>query len=199
MIVGSSGTWSEYLNGTLLSATPALPTGSLGTMSTQQQMLSLGGDFTFAETAGVWPSLHGDVTPTAGNSTGYIGPFNGSMSDVGMYGTALIPGEVKAISTTPAVAGLGTYNLGKMNNLFQVYAGTLALWTDPASGGLTWTPVSGLSSTVGQAWSAGGYDYVQLDASGGGVEALVIPEPGTLALLAAGLAGLLCYAWRKRR
>jgi hypothetical protein len=25
------------------------------------------------------------------------------------------------------------------------------------------------------------------------------PEPGTLALLAAGLAGLLCYAWRKRR
>ncbi len=26
-----------------------------------------------------------------------------------------------------------------------------------------------------------------------------IPEPGTLALLAAGLAGLLCYAWRKRR
>ncbi len=25
------------------------------------------------------------------------------------------------------------------------------------------------------------------------------PEPGTLALLVAGLAGLLCYAWRKRR
>ncbi len=26
-----------------------------------------------------------------------------------------------------------------------------------------------------------------------------VPEPSTLALLAAGLAGLLCYAWRKRR
>ena len=26
-----------------------------------------------------------------------------------------------------------------------------------------------------------------------------VPEPGTLALLAAGLAGLLCYAWRKRK
>ncbi len=26
-----------------------------------------------------------------------------------------------------------------------------------------------------------------------------VPEPGTLALLACGLAGLLCYAWRKRR
>ena len=27
----------------------------------------------------------------------------------------------------------------------------------------------------------------------------VIPEPGTLALLAAGLLGLLAYAWRKRK
>ncbi|MCD4726183.1 MAG: PEP-CTERM sorting domain-containing protein [Pirellulales bacterium] len=27
----------------------------------------------------------------------------------------------------------------------------------------------------------------------------VIPEPGTLALLATGLIGLLCYAWRKRK
>jgi len=31
------------------------------------------------------------------------------------------------------------------------------------------------------------------------VGSALAPEPSTLALLAAGLAGLLCYAWRKRR
>jgi hypothetical protein len=32
-----------------------------------------------------------------------------------------------------------------------------------------------------------------------GPNSAATPEPGTLALLAAGLAGLLCYAWRKQR
>jgi autotransporter-associated beta strand protein len=37
--------------------------------------------------------------------------------------------------------------------------------------------------------------------SGGGMSlsASIVPEPGTLALLAAGLLGLLCYAWRRCR
>jgi hypothetical protein len=35
--------------------------------------------------------------------------------------------------------------------------------------------------------------------STGGTGLSIVPEPGTLVLLATGLLGLLCYAWRRRR
>ena len=45
--------------------------------------------------------------------------------------------------------------------------------------------------------SAGGFGHYPC--ADGFTVGTAVPEPGTLALLAAGLAGLLCYAWRKRR
>ena len=47
--------------------------------------------------------------------------------------------------------------------------------------------------------SGDGGDGVYLDNSSLIGPSSPVPEPGTFALLAAGLAGLLCYAWRKRR
>jgi hypothetical protein len=121
-------------------------------------------------------------------------------------------GEVGALYNVPMYNGhtgaLSQYGVSAMDKLFTLYdteaAGTTAVTT--SNGTLTWQYVSGgLSATGGSGYA--GYNattkqyFVQLDSNGGGVETVVAPtpEPGTLALLTAGLAGLLAYAWRKAK
>jgi hypothetical protein len=291
VIAGSyNSSWTVYLNGQVAGN---LPVGALSAMTSQQQMLTLGGDWAYS-----WPTAYNNSTgtgqlagyvggaaanspwpnngagPSSGNSSSYIGPFNGSMSDVGFFGsatTALSAGEAESIYNTPQVAGLTTYNLGDMNELFGVFdAG--ATGSPVTIGSLTWQYSATLPGgySPGQAWTDGTYYYVEL-ANGTGVEALVpvvvtlhpgdangdgrvdindltivlahynqtgqdwangeftgdgtvdindltivlanygwsgtygspikaVPEPGTLLfLLGAGVAGLLAYAWRRRR
>jgi hypothetical protein len=58
----------------------------------------------------------------------------------------------------------------------------------------------GTNAAVGGALAVSGaaevcFDNVRLDGAALGA----VPEPGTLAILASGLLGLLCYAWRKRK
>jgi len=138
-----------------------------------------------------------------------IGSMNGNagmclaglMDDVSVWNNDLSQAKIAAMYYTPGYAGLTAYNATDMSKLFGVYD-ALGTKTDTAEG-LTWQYVaSGLPGTVGQLSQVGtlgtGQYYVQLDANGSGVET-TIPEPGTLALLATGLAGLLCYAWRKRK
>ena len=62
--------------------------------------------------------------------------------------------------------------------------------------GLTGSQITGLTNLVMQmdyryGYAGMGVDNISLTNS--------IPEPGTLVLLGCGLAGLLAYAWRKRR
>jgi hypothetical protein len=58
---------------------------------------------------------------------------------------------------------------------------------------------SGLSGGGTLAGSPGTYSVQFADSGTAGVQETTVPEPGTLALMAAGLAGLLAYAWRKRK
>ena len=208
VIAGSyNSSWTVYLNG---QSVGNLPVGALGTMTSQQQMLTLGGDWAYSwptasssgSTLSAWPN--NGSTPTPGNSSMYLGPFNGSMADVGFFnggtaGTGLTVGEAESIYNTPQVAGLSAYNLGDMDELFALYE---THGSPVTIGTLTWQYVSSLPGIgAGQAGMSGGYYYVNLSGStgGAGVEALAIPEPATPLLLGASLAGLAAYAWRRRR
>ena len=48
-------------------------------------------------------------------------------------------------------------------------------------------------------WGVGSNTTMSVSADNFGVPPPVTPEPGTLALLTAGLVGLACYGWRKRK
>ena len=144
------------------------------------------------------------VTLYLGGTGANGGLKNSTLDDFGILNIALTGTQTLAIYNTPVTAGL-KYGLGDMDQLFNLYnpknPATALPITDPdANGGntLTWHySTTGFNQTAGSAWYSGGNYYVQLGALDGVTTA--IPEPGTLVLLAAGLAGLLCYAWRKRK
>ncbi len=199
---GSSSVASTvYLNGRSVGT---LPVGTLLTGTSQQNMFVMGGSWAYA-----WPTAsdgggnnspwpNNGTGPTPGNSSMYLAPFNGSMADVGFFNN-LSAGEATAIYNTPAVLGLSSYNLGDMDQLFALFE---THGSPVTIGALTWQYVAALPTNSNQAWTDGSGDYyVSLSGTNGGagVEALLVPEPSTLLLLAGGLTGLMAYAWKRRR
>ena len=159
--VCTAGAWTMYMNGVQLAGSP-----SAGTLGHQDLgiPLCLGANYFFYNSYG---TLYGTV-----------GPGNDTMCDAGIFGGALSPGMAEAIYNVPTnIAMLSNYSLGTMNTLFAVYSSG----TSATVGSLTWTKTTTLSGhNAGDAWTSGGYDYVQFDSNGGGVETqpLVVQNPG---------------------
>jgi hypothetical protein len=141
-----------------------------------------------------------NATDTNGSGVAYNGGQGPALGSSG--------GETLAMYKTPTsgYAALQQYGVAAMDQLFTLYGHmnpTATTTITTANGALTWQYVSnGLGSSGNSGYA--GYNsltrqyFVQLDSNGGGV-ITVVPEPSTLALLAASATGLLVYAWRKRR
>ncbi|MCA9247923.1 MAG: PEP-CTERM sorting domain-containing protein [Planctomycetales bacterium] len=116
------------------------------------------------------------------------GAFIGSMDDVGLWNSALTPGQ--AIALFDPVFG---YDQTAMSGLFDIFNTSTA----GIVGGALWSPISGLSIGEGQhaTINNGKTIVLQLDALGNGI-AYAIPEPTTGLLVLGGIVGL---ALRRRR
>jgi hypothetical protein len=140
---------------------------------------SSGGNHTAYQVLGVSALANSTyvLSMSLGNNGNYATPvvnlYAGGTDGYGTGGTAL------TLS--------GTTGTAPGSNVWQPWTYTYTTGSTPPSGNLE--IVLGVTGS-GDVW----VDNVALN-----VTTQSIPEPSTLALLAAGLAGLLAYAWRKRR
>lgn len=123
---------------------------------------------------------------------------NVKLDDIGIWANeALSAKQIAAIHAMGRFEAIGLMDAGVDNLIAAFDAGA---GNSTTINGHIWeyTDLSSLSTTVGATGGTAGVDaWVVLDSSGNGMQ--LIPEPGTIALLAAALAAMALYGWRRRK
>ena len=112
--------------------------------------------------------------------------YQGDIDDVGLWGDDLTAGEAIALYNLAQQSEL-MYDLGTANELFELHnAGS----GEQGIGGQRWAYTTGLTIGEGMVQKIDGRFFLQLDASGTGLQTIPIPEPATFWMLGLGLLAL---------
>jgi hypothetical protein len=122
------------------------------------------------------PNIPNGAAPDFWNETGYLGIAEGTpmYNHIAGSWTTLAPGTYGMTTGSMVAQMFVTHGAGLTFN---------SHWGNPGS------------------YTTGGWGFTGSIIKAGNftIPELVVPEPSTLLLMASGLVGLLCYAWRKRR
>jgi hypothetical protein len=189
---GTSANWADATSGNSPSAWPAVAKGFSHT-PVAGDTYTLTGTIVCDLTEGAYTDLRisdgkGSTFNIGTNIYGY-----GGSSAVLKFGLANVLDHYIVNLTTPDVLDVKfVMQDQKVEYFYKSHSNSV--WTDVGGKGLDDTFTLSKFNTIevwGHGGCPGGIDSVLLTSS--------VPEPGTCALLASGVVGLLAYAWRKRR
>jgi len=109
---------------------------------------------------------------------------------VTVYGDTNLDNSVTLADLTTTLGNFGKTNQYWANGDFNYDSSVTLADLTTVLGNFGKSRAAGFDATGGGSGPVG---------SGSGIGLVGVPEPGTLALLVAGLVGLLAYAWRKRK
>ncbi len=155
--------------------------------------------------ANIYVKEGGAFINTAGQSTaiGYPLQHGGVGTDGGLtkLGAGTLTLEVASTYTGNTTVSGGTLSLGYADlaaaSNVSIASGAVLNLTYGGTDTIHALYLNGVQQAPGTYNAGDSLGYIT--GSGSLLVTAPIPEPGTLSLLAAGLIGLLCYAWRKRR
>ena len=173
--------------------------------------LNVNSSVTFSSAIGSSPygmTKNGSGTLTLSGANAYTGNTTVGAGTLTLAGSGSLLMDVNNANASSQLLGTGALNLDGLLKLdVSAVTDTTGIWQLVSSGLTTSYALTGVQLASGGAFTDANGVWTRAElptrvwtfAQSNGTLTLAVPEPGTLALLAAGLLGLLAYAWRKRK